>query len=52
MLKPICMGYIRSIQQWVDVFYKIKTWTGKVHTKSASYIEYIDKVSEVYDQFE
>jgi len=52
VLKPEQHKFVKSLQHWADILYKIKTKTSRVDKNDASYIEYIKAVSKVYNEYE
>jgi hypothetical protein len=52
MLKPEQYKYVKNIQHWADIFYKIKTKNSRIDTNNASYIDYMNAVGTVYDAYE
>ena len=52
MLKPEQYKYVKNIQHWADIFYKIKTKKSQVDKDNTSYIKYLEAVSTVYNKYE
>ena len=52
MLKPEQHKYVKNLQHWADIFYKIKTKTSRVDKDNTSYIEYIEAVNIIYNEYE
>ena len=51
MLKPEQHKYVKNLQHWADIFYKIKTKTSRVDSDNTSYIEYLKMVSTVHNEY-
>ncbi len=52
MLKPEQHKYVKNLQHWADIFYKIKTKTSRIDKDNTSYIKYMEAVITVYNEYE
>ena len=52
MLHPSQYKFVKDIQHWADIFYKIKTGKSQVDSSNDSYRGYLNAVGEVYDAYE
>ncbi|KAL3858067.1 hypothetical protein ACJMK2_012683 [Sinanodonta woodiana] len=51
-LQPNQSKFVKNIEHWADIFYKIKTGKSRIDSNNTSYIEYLDAVSNVYNEYE
>ena len=52
MLKLEQHKYVKILQHWADVFYKIKTKMSRVDSDNTSYIKYMEAVITAYNEYE